>query len=508
MRARALIAASLFIMPLLASAQDNSKWIDRSNTLQAAEPIRGSFVERGGSVAFIPKGALGEPESELTPVGVSNPEAVSKAAATGVELEVELDFDAATGRAAVRDYRVAEPNVAKFILDAQSVADGTTPLEKFREVLNRELQPSESRSDAIPELRPGTPVEIARRQTEAELSQLYRAAVRDGDTNLRTAVVQQAAQVRRDLKAIYGAGIENYDPWTYEKIYARSRSVVAIADALDDRAICSGFLIASDLVMTAGHCFEAGSIDDMEVWFGFETTETDQATEPSRHSITELVFPSAPRHDEFFDRAAGQGFERSFIDLAVVRIGPADCASDPGCSPMPEDVEPACLREAPIRRSRPLYVIGYPRGNRAKVHDNARMYLPHAIQKRQLDAIRQEIEVDFADLEEDVRIALVEELTESYQADGSRFRLFDLEFGNQPKFGLIADTFKGNSGSPVFYRNDHCVAGILLGGSADTGERLMPSWVNHESALPMRAAIEMIEADSATAPLLGQLDLN
>jgi hypothetical protein len=153
-----------------------------------------------------------------------------------------------------------------------------------------------------------------------------------------------------------------------------------------------------------------------------------------------------------------------------------------------------------------VYVVGYPKGTRETVHDAGRVYLPFRLRPRQLDDLKMEIEVDFADLEDAERLRLLEQFTASYveRPDGatSIFELHDTRFGGQPKVGIVADTFRGNSGSPVFDRDNHCIAGILTGGAPDIGQRLGASWQFHETVLPMPAILERLKQSEQTATLL------
>lgn len=497
---RLVVAACIALVPLSSAAQDHNAWIGHDGT--SGEGVRGAFVERGGSYTFVPEN-LQDSIDGLPAVGVSNSETISPLA-TGINLDVRLHFNAETGLAEVSGYKIADTNSEPIPGTNLSVED--TPLAKFRAELSRSLQPGAMAADLSNSL--NSPIGRAQAKFEREASEIYNSAIADGNTGQRTAAVRQIAAIRRQAKAIFGPTIDNYDPWTYGKIHLRSRSVVAIADSSLGKPVCSGFLIAPDLVMTAGHCFKAGDVTDVEIWFGFEETELGISSEPRRHLATHLVFPVVSQHPEFFQRAASDNFSGDFLDLAILRFSLTECSGGVVCDPIPPEVQPACLRTRRVHRDLPLYLIGYPSGNRAKVHDNARMYLPHSVNKFILKNIRKEIEVDFAALPEEDRVALVEDLTASYRPDGNRFKLFDQQFGGQPKFGLVADTFKGNSGSPVFFRTDHCVVGMLIGGAPDTGERLLPSWINHETAVPMSAIVEAIRADPQSEPLLNLIKQN
>jgi V8-like Glu-specific endopeptidase len=60
--------------------------------------------------------------------------------------------------------------------------------------------------------------------------------------------------------------------------------------------------------------------------------------------------------------------------------------------------------------------------------------------------------------------------------------------------GIVADTFQGNSGGPVYDRErTQCVVGILVAGAQDTGTRLTPNWKHHERVLPVSAILEDAE---------------
>ena len=171
------------------------------------------------------------------------------------------------------------------------------------------------------------------------------------------------------------------------------------------------------------------------------------------------------------------------------------------------------LRAAHITRGRPVYVVGYPKGTRETVHDAGRVYLPFRLRPRQLEDLKMEIEVDFAELEDADRLRLLDQFTASYverpEGAGSVFELHDTRFGGQPKVGIVADTFRGNSGSPVYDRGNHCIAGILTVGAPDLGQRLGASWQFHETVLPMPAILERLKGNEETAALLetGGLDI-
>ena len=72
--------------------------------------------------------------------------------------------------------------------------------------------------------------------------------------------------------------------------------------------------------------------------------------------------------------------------------------------------------------------------------------------------------------------------------------LLHVRDGGQPRMGIVADTFRGNSGGPVYdHERDQCVGGILIGGASDTGMRRNPNWKDHERVLPIEAILEDLE---------------
>jgi hypothetical protein len=114
--------------------------------------------------------------------------------------------------------------------------------------------------------------------------------------------------------------------------------------------------------------------------------------------------------------------------------------------------------------------------------------------------------VYFADSEDAERLRMLNEFTASYveRQHGATtvFELHDTRFGGQPKIGIVADTFTGNSGSPVYDRDDHCIVGILTGGAPDSGQRQGASWQFHETVLPMPAILSDLQQHPRTATLL------
>ena len=492
--------------------QERRAALDRLERSFEGGAVPGRFVERTpGNYVFVPEAR------DLPALPVLNPDDVP-AASVGPRLEVRATYDGGNAGIRVTDY---ELSLISRLLRLDLLGDGDTLGDsrigravakfegKLRQALERDLTPRIVGGISLGSDAPADDPMIgdSARTAERELDAAYRDAVERGDGEERRAAVRALADVRQELKAIYGE-YDNYPPWTYEQIFANSRSVVALAEAgQQNQALCSGVLIARDLVLTAGHCFKQHDPQELQVWFGFVETAGGELPPPAGFDVVELVAPPSAQHREFLERAADERFDAAVPDYAIVRIDPDD---GPALAP---EVAPQCLREADIRRGRPVYVVGYPKGTRETVHDAGRVYLPFRQSPRQFDKLKREIEVDFAALEDADRLRLLEQFTASYveRPDGAStvFELYDTRFGGQPKLGIVADTFRGNSGSPVFDRGDHCIAGILTGGAPDTGQRLGASWQFHETVLPMPAILERLKQHEATAALLetGGLDI-
>jgi hypothetical protein len=243
----------------------------------------------------------------------------------------------------------------------------------------------------------------------------------------------------------------------------------------------------------------------LEVWFDFAQNEAG-AVGPvqARRLAAEPVAPPPARWPEVMQGRFGD----KLYDYAIVRV-----LAEPGQPLIPNGATPRCLWSEPLDRGDSLYVVGYPRGERARVHDNARVYLPYRVPDGDLFArLRLDIEADL--LREDDRAAQMRSFDASYIPIDSdpifgRVRFFyDIRDGGQPRMGIVADTFQGDSGGPVFdHDRDQCVVGILNRGMPDTGTRLGANWKQNERVLPVRAILDDLKKDDLTRALLTSGDL-
>ena len=316
-----------------------------------------------------------------------------------------------------------------------------------------------------------------------------------------TAIVRQYVEARRivadaftqsdEHKALYRSA-ENYDPWRYDVIYRQARAVVAIGEPGDTTARCSGVLIADDLVLTAAHCFGGDrrkNPEELEVWFGYARLPGGNLPPLQRRPILDLVAPARSLLPKMFEGA----FDSQLLDYAIVRFGKR--GSDPLTPP---DVAPQCLRSASLFKNDPIYVVGYPEGAPQMVHDSGRVYLPFRIFDGDLFfRLRLDVEADLIDSPD--RAEFMKQFDSSYETveetNGVKYRYFyHVKDGNQPRMGIVANTFQGDSGGPVFERErGQCVVGILVSGADDTGVRLNASWERHEHVLPATAILKDAE---------------
>ena len=506
--------------------EERAAALERLESRLSVDGASGRLAERTpGSFDFIP-------ESEPLVLPISNPDRIASAA-VGPLLKVYGNLDPGTGSFQLRDYQIdlASPTMPQLeslgSLDPL-MSELDTLLSGFAAKVNEALKPGAmSVEDLDPEGE--GPIAVADRRTTEQFTDLYTRAVEAGDAQARSEIVESYANVRQQLKAIYDT-YDNYPPWSYEQIFRNAGAVVAIGVPGASQAICSGVLVGHDLVLTAGHCFKSDLPDELEVWFDF-IQDQEGVRDPQTRRISELVAPSRDKHDAFFD----QSFGRDLYDYAIVRfvqdedderliprVSLPSCQVEPAESP-PDDAapeiqaqwqdmreewearcirSPQCLRDARVRRGRPLYVVGYPKGTRETVHDNGRVYLPYQLTSNDFDELKLEIEADYMEHPERERILM--EFTESYVLRPPRYFLEDVRYGGQPKIGIVADTFRGNSGSPVYDRDDHCLVGMLIGGAEDRGERLLASWQHHEAVLPVSAILSDLEQHEDTRVLIEQ----
>lgn len=178
-------------------------------------------------------------------------------------------------------------------------------------------------------------------------------------------------------------------------------------------AVCSGTLIADDLVLTAGHCFgkslagrptgpAAQACKDRRFVFGYYKESPDEMHRLTSHDVftcAELV--------AFRNQGAMVDFSRVDLDFAIVRLD----------RPATPRFAPARLRaDRSMSMGSPLTVLGFPSGTPLKIAANG-----------QVMAVRAE--------------------GDSYSA--------------------TVDTFSGNSGSGIFDSRSLEQVGVLLGGEPD-----------------------------------------
>lgn len=489
----------LALLPVTADAQEPSAaQMERVATvrkkLQNAfkeGAVRGRFFERNaGDYVFSPKA------SDLPQVAVKNAASVT-AFAVGPLLDVRGSMSD-KGVLTVSTYELVPPPVtavpAKYAQDLNRATSGII------EALTKTVQPG-AMNTTNRTLSGDDALTTQTKTSIADYLKVYREALESGaDEKTLRPIVERWANLRlsitetftdsEDYKAMYGP-LDNYDPWRYDLIFRQSSAVVAIGEPGASTARCSGVLIADNLVLTAAHCF-AGSKPmepkSLQVWFNYARKSTASIM---RRPIKEAVSPPPERLPQVLDGV----FDANFLDYAVVRF------DAPGGEPLkPAEALPQCIRRGPVHKGEPVYVIGYPKGAPIMVHDSARVYLPYfTYDGKAFYRLRIDTEADLLDSPQ--RAEFMAEFDASYVTGKhggvpSRF-LHHVKDGGQPRIGIIADTFQGNSGGPVYDRERaQCIIGVFIAGAQDTGVRRTASWKDHERVLPITAVLADLQKTS------------
>ncbi|MFA6985669.1 MAG: trypsin-like peptidase domain-containing protein [Arenimonas sp.] len=318
--------------------------------------------------------------------------------------------------------------------------------------------------------------------TELKVLESYKA-IPDSQRMEQRVLVEQYSELRRAEKSLYGfARDDRYPPQAYERIYANSRGAFALRVKAESTPRCSAVLISERLALTNNHCILEELPEELEAVFDYED-DLDGNHLPSK------VFPVV-------DVRLTREEERDNLDFVLLELGPNEAGALPGGS-----FPPQCLSMNPVRRDDPLYVVGFPLGEPRTVHDNTFVYFPFRVNAHEYADLEIRVRAEFDSFEEESQSYIdgkLKEFTDSYQerTDGNGDKFYEyisVRFANQPTIGADSDTYRGNSGSPVYSRRTHTVIGLLFDGQEDLSQPWAPGWRSHEAILPITKIIERLD---------------
>jgi len=134
------------------------------------------------------------------------------------------------------------------------------------------------------------------------------------------------------------------------------------------------------------------------------------------------------------------------------------------------------------------------------VHDNSFVYFPFRVTPDEYIDIKLRVSAEFDSIEaedQSYREGKLKEFVDSYQlreSDGDPYyEYISVRFDHQPTIGADSDTYRGNSGSPVYNRRSHAVIGLLFDGQEDLSEPWAAGWRAHEAVLPITKIVERLD---------------
>ena len=297
-------------------------------------------------------------------------------------------------------------------------------------------------------------------------------------------LVEQHAELRRLNKSLYGFDHDDrYPPQAYERIYANSRGAFALRARQEDKPRCSAVLISEKLALTNNHCILEEAPDEFEAVFDYEDDLAGNHMPSKAFPITDIKLTDED--------------ERGNLDFVLLELGANADGVLPGAAYPPQCLSLAhgAPRRSAVRRR--LSARRTAHGARQQLR-----VLPvpgHA--RTSTSTIKLLVSAEFDSVEaEDAsyREGKLKEFVDSYQlreGDGEPYyEYISVRFDQQPTIGADSDTYRGNSGSPVYSRRSHAVIGLLFDGQEDLSEPWAAGWRAHEAVLPIAKVVERLDA--------------
>ncbi len=316
----------------------------------------------------------------------------------------------------------------------------------------------------------------------------------------------RAAKLPSQRKTSYG-NRDTFHPYHYTRIRTRCEGGAAIVRTSRgvSEVFASGALIGMNLVLTCAHDVENVPLKKLSVRFNYQVAGPGKQPGGQDFQVKKIVL-GRPH------------------DFAILEVGQVDSRS-PGHN---WPIQP--LDAKPVEPGASLYVVGHPEGKPREVADNSFVLFPYRASLVQVGGMAGDVREELAlyrgawiqekissipkelrtkeiaaKVEENVQKkceALLSDFRNSYVKDPNNPGVFlhkSKRWDGRPSIGADADTYLGNSGSPVYSKVGHGVIGILLEGAPDSVKPLRPGWVYHERILPLAFVIEKIRSTYSDA---------
>lgn len=283
-------------------------------------------------------------------------------------------------------------------------------------------------------------------------------------------------------KALYDLD-DRYAPETYRQIFKNTQGTGMVKSSSAGPE-GSGVLVATNLFLTCAHCvyqYVPDRLTNVSVVFGYEKGLKDQILPTNEFPVTSIL-------------AEGGSFAEGspyVLDFYLLELGKNKDGQNAG-----DLFGPQFLSERRAKLDDPIYVVGHPRGKYKAVHDNARVMFPFTVTAYEFSELQLRIAQEFQGATDQVE--KVNSFTSSYvpTKEGNIIIYRNYEYRGLPSIGADCDTFRGNSGSPVYNKRGKGVIGLLMSGEDDR-MTYHAGWRYHEVVLPMSMIVKQLKQHPA-----------